>query len=92
MVVDKTDEAYSALRSAGFTVALTEVLAVEVKYEPGGLYQIAKALGDAGINIEYVYAFAFERERALIILKPSDLEKAKAVLEAKGFLFKEKFE
>ncbi len=92
MVVDKTDEAYNALKSAGFTVALTDVLAVEVKDEPGGLYQIAKALGDAGINIEYVYAFAFEKERALIILKPNDLEKAKAVLEAKGYLFKEKFE
>ena len=92
MVVDRTNEAYNALKSAGFTVALTDVLAVEVKDEPGGLYQIAKALGDAGINIEYVYAFAFEKEKALIILKPNDLEKAKAVLGAKGFLFREKFE
>ena len=73
-------------------MALTDVLAVEVKDEPGGLYNIAKALGDAGVNIEYVYAFAFEKERALIILKPNDLEKARKVLEEKGFLFREKFE
>ena len=92
MVVDRVDEAYKALKSAGFTVALTDVLAVEVKDEPGGLYNIAKALGDAGVNIEYVYAFAFEKERALIILKPNDLEKARKVLEEKGFLFREKFE
>jgi hypothetical protein len=92
MVVDKTEKAYKALKSAGFTVALTDVLAVEVKDEPGGLYRIAKALGDENINIEYVYAFAFEKERALIILKPNDLEKAKKVLEEKGYLFREKFE
>ena len=92
MVVDRVDEAYKALKSAGFTVALTDVLAVEVKDEPGGLYNIAKALGDAGVNIEYVYAFAFEKERALIILKPNNLEKARKVLEEKGFLFREKFE
>ncbi|RLI83223.1 MAG: acetolactate synthase [Archaeoglobales archaeon] len=92
MVVDRTEEAYRALKSSGFTVALTEVLAVEVKDEPGGLFKIAKALGDENINIEYVYAFAFERERALIILKPNNLERARDVLEERGFLFREKFE
>jgi len=92
MVVDRTEEAYRALKSSGFTVALTDVLAVEVKDEPGGLFKIAKALGDENINIEYVYAFAFERERALIILKPNNLERARDVLEERGFLFREKFE
>ncbi len=92
MVVDRTEDAYRTLKSSGFTVALTDVLAVEVKDEPGGLYRIAKALGDEEINIEYVYAFAFEREKALIILKPNNLEKAKSVLEEKRFLFRDKFE
>jgi hypothetical protein len=88
MVVDKTQEAYEALKSAGYTVALTDVLAVEVKDEPGGLYRIAKALGDANVNIEYVYAFAFEKDRALIILKPNDIKKAVEILEKEGYLFK----
>jgi len=88
MVVDKTQEAYEALKSAGYTVALTDVLAVEVKDEPGGLYRIAKALGDANVNIEYVYAFAFEKDRALIILKPDDIKKAVEILEKEGYLFK----
>ncbi len=88
MVVDKTEEAYRALKEAGFTVTLTDVLGVEVKDEPGGLYKIAKALGDANINIEYVYAFTFGGDKALIILRVDDTEKAIKVLEREGVLFK----
>ncbi len=88
MVVDKTEEAYRALKEAGFTVTLTDVLGVEVKDEPGGLYRIAKALGDGGINIEYVYAFTFGGDKALIILRVDDTSKAIEILEREGLLFK----
>ncbi|MFN3383955.1 MAG: ACT domain-containing protein [Archaeoglobaceae archaeon] len=88
MVVDKTDEAYKALKEAGFTVAVNEVLAVEVEDRPGELFKISKALGDAGVNIEYVYAFTSEKHKALIIFRVSDNEKAKQILEKMGILFK----
>ncbi|WP_290596572.1 MULTISPECIES: ACT domain-containing protein [unclassified Archaeoglobus] len=88
MVVDRTEEAYTALKEAGFTVRLTNVIAVEVEDEPGSLHKIAKALGDAGINIEYVYAFTSEEHKALIIFRVSDEERAKNVLENLGVLFK----
>ncbi|WP_202320085.1 ACT domain-containing protein [Archaeoglobus neptunius] len=88
MVVDKTDEAYKALKEAGFTVRLTSVLAVEVEDKPGSLHRIAEALGDAGVNIEYVYAFTSEQHKALIIFRVNDVEKAKEVLERLGVLFK----
>jgi len=88
MVVDKTSEAYKTLKDAGFTVSLTDVLAVEVEDRPGSLYRIAKALGDEGINIEYVYAFTSEEHKALIILRVSDAERAKKVLEKLGVLFR----
>ncbi len=90
MVVDKTEEAYKALKDAGFTVGLSDVIAVEVEDEPGSLYKIAKALGDAEVNIEYVYAFTSEQHKALIIFRVSDVEKAKSVLEGLGVLFKGK--
>ncbi|RLI85712.1 MAG: acetolactate synthase [Archaeoglobales archaeon] len=92
MVVDKTDEAYETLRNAGFTVTLTRVLGVEVEDEPGGLYKIAKALGDANVNIEYVYAFTFGGDKALIILRVNDLEKAVEILEKEGMLFRGKID
>jgi hypothetical protein len=88
MVVDKTDEAYKALKEAGFTVAINEVLAVEVEDKPGELYRIAKALGDEGINIDYVYAFTSEKHKALIIFRVDNLERAVRILERIGVLFK----
>lgn len=92
MVVDNTEEAFSALKSAGFAVTLNEVLAVEVEDKPGELYRISKALGEEGINIEYVYAFTSEKHKALIIFRVDDLAKAKTVLEKLGVLFKGKIE
>lgn len=88
MVVDKTDEAYKALKEAGFTVRLADVLAVEVEDKPGALHRIAKALGDAGVNIEYVYAFTSEKHKALIIFRVDNKERAKEVLGKLGVLFK----
>lgn len=92
MVVDKTEEAYKALKDAGFTVAVNEVLAVEVEDRPGELFRISKALGDAGVNIEYVYAFTSEKHRALIIFRVNDVERAKSILEKMGVLFKGEIE
>ena len=88
MVVDKTEEAYRALKEAGFTVTINEVVGVEVRDEPGSLYRIAKVLGDENVNIEYLYAFAFGGDRAIVILRPDNLEKAVEVLEREGALFK----
>jgi hypothetical protein len=88
MVVDKTDDAHRLLKENGFTVSLTRVLGVEVEDEPGGMFKIAKALGNEGINIEYVYAFTSGVERAMIILRVDDIEKATDVLEKEGVLFK----
>ena len=92
MVVDKTEEAYDVLKKAGFTVSLTEVIAVEVEDKPGSLYKIAKALGDEGVNIEYVYAFTSEKHKALIIFRVNDVDRAKKVLEKLGVLFKGKID
>ncbi len=88
MIVDRPEDAYRALKDAGFTVAINDVIGVEVKDEPGSLYRIAKTLGDENVNIEYVYAFTFGGEKALIILRVDDVDKAIEVLEREGVLFK----
>ena len=92
MVVDKTEDAHRVLKENGFTVSLTRVLGVEVEDEPGGLYKIAKALGEEDINIEYVYAFTSGVEKAMIILRVDNIDKAIKVLEKEGVLFKGEIE
>jgi len=44
--------------------------------------KIAERLADANVNIEYIYlAAGREAEKGLIILRPSDVEKARRALE-----------
>ena len=39
-----------------------------MKDKPGGLYEIAKVLGDSGVNIEYSYAYS-GKDAAVLILR-----------------------
>ncbi|MFA6679923.1 MAG: amino acid-binding protein [Candidatus Methanomethylophilaceae archaeon] len=57
-ISDNPDEACKALKARNIVVKPTEVVAVSVSDHPGSLFDVAKVLGDANINIEYGYAYA----------------------------------
>ncbi len=81
LIVDDNETAKKALKAEGFTVGTTQVLAVEVKDEPGGLNDILDALGENEINLEYMYAFANPKsEHAAMIFRFDDLDRASRVL------------
>ncbi len=85
MVVDNPEKGYKVLHDNGFTVSTTDVLAVEMKDTPGGLYEIVDALGSNKINVDYAYAFVTAKaQRAMLILRVDDIVKAKQALTAKG--------
>jgi hypothetical protein len=87
MVVDDTAKGYQVLRDGGFTVSETDVLAVELKDVPGGLYVIAKTLGENNINMDYAYAFVTAKaERAMLIVRVDDLKGAVEVLQGAGIV------
>ena len=54
MIVDDTVSAGEALKNGGFTVAVINVVAVEVSDQPGGLHQILKLMATSGVNVEYM--------------------------------------
>jgi len=85
MIVDDIDRATKVLKEKGFIVKETEVVAVEVPDKPGGLAQVLEVLCLANINVEYMYAF-FEQpeDKALLIFRFENTEKAIEVLSAKG--------
>ncbi len=85
LIVDKTDLAKAALKSGGFTVSKTEVVAVEVPDRPLGLYGILEVLDRGQVNVEYMYAFV-ERcgGNAVIIFRFDNPEEAIKVLTANG--------
>jgi hypothetical protein len=81
-LVDKTEEAYKALKEAGFTVALNEALGIEMEDRPGGLHRVVKFISEKGVNIENALVYVEEsRHKAYFIFEVDDLEEAKNKLE-----------
>ena len=82
LIVDNNQKAEETLREAGFTVRITHVVAVEVDDRPGGLHFILDVLTQAGINVEYMYAFVQQSgSNAIMIFRFDQLEQAIDVLE-----------
>jgi hypothetical protein len=82
MVVSDPTKALMLLGEAGVLALETEVLTIETASEPGVLAKIAERLAEAEVNIEYAYlAGGRGVAKGLIILRPSDVEKARRVLQ-----------
>ena len=82
IIVDQTDKAKQVLKDAGFTVAMTNVVAVEVADKPGGLSGVLAVLNQVEINVEYMYAFVEKSgQNAVIIFRFDDADTAIEVLK-----------
>jgi hypothetical protein len=82
-LVDKPEKALEKLRSIGFTVRFTDVLAVEMEDRPGGLYDVIEVLARTGINIEYSYAYS-GRKCAVMVMRVEDIDQAAQQLLGAG--------
>lgn len=86
LITDDPDKTLQILNDNEYICRLTPVLAVEMADKPGALGGILSCIGDAGINMEYVYAFLAKKEgSAFLVLKVADNEEATRVLTAGGF-------
>jgi len=85
LIVDKVDAAKQALKENGFTVGKTNVLAVEVPDQAGGLAGVLKIVEEQGLNVEYMYAFINRSgENAILIFRFEDMDKAINALQKEG--------
>ena len=83
LIVDDTEKTKEILRDKGLTVGRTNVVAVEVVDEPGGLDRILRVLSDAQINVEYMYAFVQkDADNATLIFRFDRTEQAVEILLA----------
>ncbi len=86
IIVNKPEEAVNALKSHGMIVSLTNVLGVGIDDEPGAFSKAVQALAAEDINIEYMYAFIGRgKDKAYVIIRADQEEKAAAVLQERGF-------
>ena len=88
LIVNKPYDAQKALTDAGYTVALTPVIAIGVPDTPGSLSKAIKLLSDNNINIEYMYAFVAKKQsQAMSIIRVDDGDRALEVLKKSNISF-----
>ncbi len=84
-IVADYKRAVRIIEDAGYTVCLTDVVAVAVPDRPGGLAEILSLLSSAGIGIEYLYSFVRSMGgKALIVFRVQDIEAALAMYREHG--------
>lgn len=85
LIVDNPKATELILAENGFTATLTKVIGVRVPDTPGGLSVVLRLLSDGNIGLEYMYAFiGKEDERASVILRVDNDEKAEQILSSNG--------
>ncbi len=81
-IVSEPDKAYTALKDAGFTVKVTDVIGMNVPNTPGSLAVVLDYLSKNNVFIEYLYSFS-NGNGANVIIRPSNLEECEKILEDK---------
>ena len=85
LIVEDWVKAKKVLDQAGCVVKVTEVLALEVADQPGGMERILDLVDRAGLNIEYMYAFTEKRvDKGVLVFRFADPDAALRVLQNEG--------
>ncbi|MFV0528706.1 MAG: ACT domain-containing protein [Lachnospiraceae bacterium] len=83
MMVSDPEKAKDALKENDFSAMLTDVICIGVDHAVGSLQNAMGVLAAAGIDVEYMYAFA-NADKAAAVLKCSSLQDAIEVLTKSG--------
>ncbi|MDR0814451.1 MAG: acetolactate synthase [Bacteroidales bacterium] len=84
LIVADPDGACNLLKQRGFSVNLTEVIALSVSHQAGSLAQVMTKFSAEKLSIEYMYAFCLG-EKAIIVLRTDNRQKAMEVIESNRF-------
>ncbi len=86
LIVNDNATAASALQEKGYILKITDVIGVKIGDQPGKLSKALSVLAEAGVNVEYLYAFmARTQKHAYVVLRPTDNAAAEKALEENGF-------
>ena len=85
LIVNDEETAEKILKDEGYLIKITDVVGVKIGDAPGKLSYVLRTLADAGINMEYLYAFMTRTERhAYVVLRVENNKETEAVLEQAG--------
>ena len=81
LIVSDPAAAKNALREAGLCFVSQEVLVVELDDRPGALEEVAARLGDAGLNVLYIYGTGdVVGGKARLVIRVDDVNRARQTL------------
>ena len=83
LIVSDTEKAKEALSQTCLT-SVIEVIAAKMTDKAGSLADILKVLDNAGINIDYMYAFTAPALGAYVVIRVGDNAAAETVLKQNG--------
>jgi hypothetical protein len=81
VVVDDPDKATHLLGESGVLLFENEVVAVSIDNKPGALIAVARRLGTARVNIDYMYGSTPDRGKATIFLRVNNVKRAQEALK-----------
>jgi hypothetical protein len=86
LIVEDWQRARAVLEAAGQVVKVSELLALEVPDQPGGLAAVLAVFEQAGLAVEYLYGFTVRTrgQSATLLARVEQPEAAARKLEAHG--------
>lgn len=86
LIVNDTETACRILAEKEYLLKVTDVVGVKIGDAPGKLSGALAVLDEAGINMEYLYAFMARTEKhAYVVLRVADNAAAETALEKAGY-------
>ena len=85
LIVNDPDVCIEALKCAGFIARQTEVIALGIDDQPGGLDHVLTFFAEHNVNVEYMYAFVEKAEgKAIVVFKTKDNQKTEELAGTRG--------
>jgi len=85
LIVNDPASCAEALKAAGFVARTTEVIALGIEDQPGGLDTVLGFFAEHNVNVEYMYAFVEKTEgKAIVVFKTHDNAATEKLARAKG--------
>lgn len=79
LITDNNEKAIATLQAHSYAVSTTDVVYLELPDRPGTLAKSIEKLSDAGISVEYMYAFS-QGNTANVVIRTDDIRQCNDVI------------
>lgn len=84
IIVSNPEKACKVLRDNSFAASINKVVCLQTPDYPGELGKALEVISNAGVSVEYMYAYA-QNTVANVFIRPDSLENCAAALKAAGY-------